>query len=354
MKPLDGLRVVDFSQFLAGPACSLRLADLGAEVIKIERPGVGDICRKLYVAKQKIGDESTIFLAINRNKKSIALDLKNEDDKAKIYELIKTADVVIQNFRPGVAERLGIDFKTLTLLNPKLVYGSVSGYSKQAGPWFSKPGQDLLAQSLSGLVWRNISNEKPAPMGLAIADLMAAYELTQGLLSLLVRRGVTGTGGEVEVSLLESLIGIQSSAITAELNEKLFHGGDLENIKGIYATADGFVSVGDCKLKRFIECFLLADKTTLSELTNVFNKRSTAQWIYELTHASILCESPNDWYQLRESEHYKKLGFEQTVVTKQGHKLHTTRCPIIVDGQPYYSTLGAPEIGEHNDLFWQE
>lgn len=352
-KPLSGIRIVDFSQFLAGPACSLRLADLGAEVIKVERPITGDICRQLYVAKQKVGNESTIFHAINRNKKSVAIDLKKPQDKQKILELIGTADVVIQNFRPGVAERLGIDFDTLKKLNNRLVYGSVSGYGKEAGPWFDKPGQDLLAQSLSGLVWRNISSAQPAPMGLAIADLTAAYELAQGILALLVRRGKTQEGGLVEVSLIESLIGIQASALTNELNPDVFTETPDENIRGIYATKDGYISVGNHTVADFAEKFQLPDTLTRHDLPDVFKTQDTQQWIYQLIHAEILAEEPNNWHQLRASDHYKKLAFEQVTQDKQQHKVYTTRCPISIDGEAYYSPIGAPAIGEHNHLFWE-
>lgn len=354
MKPLSGIRIVDFSQFLAGPACSLRLADLGAEVIKVERPVIGDICRQLYVAKQKVGNESTIFHAINRNKKSVAIDLKKPEDKEKILELIGSADVVIQNFRPGVAKRLGIDYQTLKELYPRIIYGSVSGYGKALGPWFDKPGQDLLAQSLSGLVWRNIASEQPTPMGLAIADLTAAYELTQGLLACLVRRGISGEGGLVEVSLLESLIGLQSTAITAELNPDTFKESGIENIMGIYKTQDGFISVGNHTLSSFVEKFQLSDDLILEQLANVFLEHTTEHWIYQLTHAEILAEPPNDWHQLRASEFYQNLNFEQVTSNRQGHQVYTTRCPILIDGQAFYSDLGAPEIGEHNSLFWSE
>lgn len=352
-KPLTGIRVVDFSQFLAGPACSLRLADLGAEVIKVERPIIGDICRKLYVAKQKVGDESTIFHAINRNKKSVSLNLKDQQDLEKAFELIKTADVVIQNFRPGVAKRLGIDYDNLKQINNKLVYGSVSGYGKMDGPWHGKPGQDLLAQSLSGLAWEN-SPTTPAPMGLAIGDLMAAYELTQGILSLLVRRGISGKGGLAEVSLIESLIGIQTASIIGELNPQLLQATEYENVSGIYETQDDFIAIGNTSLPKLIKALALSNDIVLDDLHNLFKQQGAQHWITHLSAGHIDAEILLDWHQLRASSHYQNLAFEQTVYNQQKLPLNTTRCPIKIDGNAYYSELGAPAIGEHNALFWKE
>src|ERR687885_2509409 len=134
MKPLEDYLVVDFSQFLSGPSAGLRLADMGARVIKIERSGVGDICRHLYVSDVRIEGESTIFHAINRNKQSYAADLKEEKDLQKVKQLIAKADVLIHNFRPGVMERLGLDYETVKGLNPQIVYAEVSGYGEE-GSW---------------------------------------------------------------------------------------------------------------------------------------------------------------------------------------------------------------------------
>ena len=147
--PLAGLLVVDMSQFLSGPYASLRLMDLGARVIKIERPDGGDLSRRLYFSDTEIGGDSTIFHAINRAKESLAIDLKNEADLAALKSLLANADVLIQNFRPGVIQRLGLDYEAVKAINPRLVYASISGYGDE-GPWVSRPGQDLLAQSRSG------------------------------------------------------------------------------------------------------------------------------------------------------------------------------------------------------------
>ncbi|HEU4901533.1 MAG TPA: CaiB/BaiF CoA-transferase family protein, partial [Flavisolibacter sp.] len=183
MNLLDDIVVIDFSQFLSGPSAGLRLADMGARVIKVERKGVGDICRELYVSDVMIGGESTIFHAINRNKESFAADLKNEEDLQVIKELLKSADVLLHNFRPGVMERLGLGYDTVKEINPSLVYAEISGYGTE-GPWKDLPGQDLLLQSVSGLAWLSNNNgHTPTPMGVAVADILAGAHVAQGILA---------------------------------------------------------------------------------------------------------------------------------------------------------------------------
>ena len=138
--PLEGLVVLDFSQFLAGPSCALRLADLGADVIKIERPQGGDASRQLRIAEQSFDGSSALFQTINRNKKSFAADLKDAQDLMRVKRLVRRADVMIHNFRPGVMERLGLGFETLAPINPKLIYAAVTGFGTQ-GPWRDRPGR---------------------------------------------------------------------------------------------------------------------------------------------------------------------------------------------------------------------
>jgi len=208
-RPLDGLVVLDFSQFLSGPLASLKLADLGARVIKVERPGTGDLCRHLYLSDTDIDGDNSLFHAINRNKESLTADLKNEADRAMLRDLIARADVMIQNFRPGVIERQGFGWEDVRAINPRIVYGSISGYGED-GPWAPLPGQDLLAQARSGLLWLTGSDgDPPMPMGLAVADMLAGNALALGLLAALVGRGLHGRGAHVQTSLLEAMIDFQ-------------------------------------------------------------------------------------------------------------------------------------------------
>jgi len=246
MKPLEGLLVLDFSQFLAGPAAAMRLADLGARVIKIERPHGGDICRQLYISNLGVEGDSTLFHSINRNKEGFSADLKKPEDLEKVCKLIAKADVLIENFRPGVMNKLGLGFAAVQPMNPSLIYGTVTGYGS-TGPWAGKPGQDLLAQSMSGLAWLSgNADQGPVPMGLAIADLTCSAHLVEG------RRGITGAGGRVEVNLLESILDLQFEVITTHLNDggrtperSAVNNGhaDLGAPYGIYATADGHLAL---------------------------------------------------------------------------------------------------------------
>jgi CoA:oxalate CoA-transferase len=179
LKLLEGVVVLDFSQYLAGPVSALRLADLGARVIKIERPGAGDGSRQLTLSNLRVDGESTVFQSMNRNKESYAADLKNPSDLTKVKQLIRKADIVIENFRPGAMQKLGLDYESVKQLNPGIIYGSVTGYGKE-GPWKNKPGQDLLVQSMSGLAWLNgDGGQPPVPFGLAAIDLHTSSMFVQ-------------------------------------------------------------------------------------------------------------------------------------------------------------------------------
>ena len=218
--PLSGLRVLDFAQFLAGPVAALRLADLGAEVIKIERPQGGDLCRSMVVNDQRLDGDSLVFHTFNRGKKSVTADLKRPEDLADVRRLIETADVMIHNFRPGVMERIGLGYDAVETLNPRLVYGAVSGYGAE-GPWKDKPGQDLLVQALSGIAWLNGNDgDGPVPTGFAMLDVATAGQLVQGILACLVRRGVSGRGGLVEVDLMSAAIDMTFEQFTCFLNDE--------------------------------------------------------------------------------------------------------------------------------------
>ncbi len=370
MKPLSGLLIVDFSQFLSGPSASLRMADMGARVIKIERTEGGDLCRRLYVSNLELDGDSTIFHTINRNKESFAANLRKPEDRDAVTELVKRADVIIQNFRPGVMERLGFDYDSVVRHNERVVYGEITGYGK-AGPWRDKPGQDLLAQCLSGLPWLNgDADQPPVPFGLAIADMLAGAHLVQGILACLVRRGIIGKGGHVEVSLLESVLDFQFEVLTTHLND----GGQpprrsavnnahayLGAPYGVYQTTDGYLALAMqpvVRLGELLSCPALLDYTDPKAL---FEKRdeikgilaahlrqnTTAHWLSILEPADIWCSDVFTWAHLLDHEAFQSLDFIQQVTRREGVTLRTTRCPIRIDGQMYKSPVGAPELGQH-------
>lgn len=370
--PLSGLTVLDFSLFLAGPVCCLRLADLGARVIKIERPDGGDLCRQLYISNLKLDDDSTLFHSINRNKQSFAANLKDPADLARVRKLIARADVMVCNFRPGVMQRLGLDYKAASLINPRLVYASISGYG-DAGPWKDKPGQDLLAQSLSGLLWLSgDAGDKgdglPVPMGLAAADMFAGHFLVQGILACLVRRGITGLGGLVETSLLEALLDFQFEVLTTHLNDggrlpaRSAHGNAhayLGAPYGVYRTSDGFLALAMNPLDKLAG---LLDLPQLAAVTRdqTFSCRdqikatlaqrlltqTTAHWLAILEPADVWCAPVLDWPSLLRHEAFRVLGMTQQVTRSTGSAFQALRCPVRIDGQPLYAPKGSPSIGE--------
>lgn len=221
-RPLTGVQVHDFSQYLSGPVCAMRLAGMGAKVIKvikIERTHHGDQCRKLAVAEQWAGDDSLLFLFINRGKHSVEADLKNAADLDKIRDLITTADAMIHNIRPGVMERIGLGYDDVKALNPRIVCGVVSGYGN-TGPWRDLPGQDLLAQSPSGMLWLTGSfDNAPMPFGLSVTDITAGAHLAQGILAALLKQPRTGQGSLVEVSLLAAAMDLQFEPFSSYLND---------------------------------------------------------------------------------------------------------------------------------------
>ncbi|HWK50699.1 MAG TPA: CoA transferase, partial [Steroidobacter sp.] len=205
--PLAGIRVLDITQVMAGPFCCMLLGDMGADVIKIEPPKLGDSTRHSMGFRLK-GEDSPGFLALNRNKRSIALDLKNPADRDVLYALVKTADVLVENARPGVAARLGMDYEALSKLNPRLVYASISGFG-QTGPWAQRPGFDLIAQAMSGaLSATGLPDHEPVKNGIPVADLGAGLFATYGILSALLGREKSGRGQFIDASLLEAALGL--------------------------------------------------------------------------------------------------------------------------------------------------
>lgn len=376
--PLSGLVVVDMSQFLSGPYCSLRLMDLGARVIKIERPDGGDLSRRLYLSDTEIGGDSTIFHAINRSKESFAVDLKNEDDLCALRALLAKADVMIQNFRPGVIERLGLDYAAVKEINPRIVYASISGYGEE-GPWVKRPGQDLLAQSRSGVMWLNGDEAQgPVPFGLAIGDMLAGAAACQGILAALVRRGVTGKGGLVETSLLEALVDLQFEVLTTHLNDgrRLPKRSNFRSAHaylsapyGVYAASDGYLAIAMTPIPK------LADLLSLDELApyrddasswftardgikEIIGRRIATktidEWLAVLEPADIWCARVLNWNELLESDGFKVLDMLQSVTREDDVAITTTRSPLRVNGVRPKFDRAAPRIGEHSAAIREE
>ena len=376
-KPLQALLVLDFSQFLSGSLATLRLADMGARVIKIERPGTGDLGRTLYLSDTDVLGENTLFHAINRNKESYAADLKNPADLRKLRQLIARADVMVQNFRPGVMERLGLGYDSVASINSRLVYGIVSGYGN-AEAWRDRPGQDLLAQARSGIMWLSGNDgDPPTPMALAIADMLAGHNLCEGVLACLVRRGVTGRGGLVETSLIEALLDFQFEVLTTHLNDggrppkrSAFRNAHayLAAPYGVYDTKDGYLALAMTDLPTL---GMLLDLPVLQETSNAadsFRRRdeikqiiagclkehTTEHWLEILNDADIWCAEVLDWAKLRASEAFRQLAMVQTLTDGHGIEILTTRLPIRLDGAFLTNEGLAPKVGQHTDSIQKE
>lgn len=373
--PLQGLIVLEFSQYLSGPSAGLRLADLGARVIKIEKPGSGDPNRKLAIKNLWIGEDALNFHAINRNKESFTADLKKSEDLAWVKKLIQRADVITHNFRPGVMEKIGLSYKDAEVINPKIVYAEISGYGTK-GPWKSKPGQDLLLQSLSGLTYTTGNDaDGPMPFGLSIVDGICGMHTVQGILAALIRRQKTGKGAYVQLSLLESAIHLQFELFTTHFHSNqpirrsaVNNGNPLLGAPyGIYKTADGYIALAMMNV-RHLQQVLNAESLSAYDQSDVFARRdeiksiistyleeqNTAYWLDRLKAAGLWASEVNDWNTLRNTELYKSLQMENTIKISDKVSYVTTRCPIRLNGNRIFCDKPAPLVGQHTEKIKRE
>lgn len=354
--PLEGILVVDFSQFLAGPYASLRLLDMGARVIKVENVDGGDLCRYHYLSDTRIGDDSTLFHAINRGKESVALDLKSLEGLAVACQLVAQADVVIQNFRPGVIERLGLGYDAVRAINPDVIYGSVSGYGA-GGDWAHLPGQDLLAQARSGIMWLSgNAADGPVPIGLPIADISTGANLAMGLLGALFRHARTGAGALVETSLLESLADMQFELLTTFLNngqrppQRLASAsahGYLGAPYGVYKTAQGHLALAmsplaDLAVALHLNALLafldqpdagFRHREAIHDLISEhLRTRPAEEWEADLGAKGIWCARILTWPELIESTAFRTLDMVKSLPLHET-EAHFIRAPFRFDGQ---------------------
>jgi CoA:oxalate CoA-transferase len=367
--PLKGLIVLEFSQYLSGPSAGLRLADLGARVIKIERPQKGDAGRKLAIKNLWVDDNSLLFHTINRNKESFTADLKNAADLEVLKKIIAKADVLIHNFRPGVMEKTGLGYDTVKELNPKIIYAVISGYGKE-GPWKNKPGQDLLLQSMTGLAFTTGNGTNgPVPFGISIADILCGSQLVQGILGALIRRQKKSIGALIEISLQESLLDFQFELLTTYFagnqqpqRSKVNNGHSLLGAPyGIYQTADGYLALAMMDINALgtaIGCKALdgfSQEQTFSQ-RDVIKKiladhiiiQKTKDCITLLQQEGLWAMEVLDWEQMMQQEAYQVLEMEQVIHTGK-NTITTTRCPIRINGKRLYIDKAAPQLGEHTE-----
>ena len=307
--PLSGIRVIDFTQVMMGPVATQVLGDYGADVIKVERPPTGDLSRT-SIPDDPAGLVGPVYCSLNRNKRSVVLDLRNAEQRDALMELIRGADVVVNNFRAGVMERMGLGYEALQKINPRLIYAVGTGYGL-TGPYAHKGGQDVLAQAMSGVMMRRSRESDPLSVyATTFADYSAGMHLVQGVLLALLQRQKTGRGQMFSVSLLDSMIAAQ----TQEAATHLMRGQDLNwgamPLSGVFETSDGaLVLVGAFKQDpvkdigtalgiagleddpRFTTHALrVASKTALQAIFMArFKTNTTAYWLAKLEEQDLLC-----------------------------------------------------------------
>ena len=373
--PLDGLTVLEFCQYLSGPSAGLRLADLGARVIKIERPGSGDACRQLAIKNLWADDgNSLLFHTINRNKESFAANLKDPSDLALVKNLIEKADVVTHNFRPGIMEKTGLGYESVKAMNPKIIYAEISGYGSE-GPWKDLPGQDLLLQSISGLTYTTGNEDDlPTPFGIAVADIICGAHLVQGILAALIRRQKKGIGAKIEISLLASLLDFQFELFTTYFasgkrpqRSKINNAHTLLSAPyGMYKTADGHIAIAMVELKKLAEglaCrqlikFNQEDAFTKRDEIKVLiadhvKEKTSLYWLESLHSFGIWAMPVMTWKEMRAHPAYQSLLMEQKILAGD-QALITTRCPIRYDGKRLYNDKAAPVLGADNEKIMEE
>jgi len=377
-RPLSGVRVLELAHLVAGPACGLYLADMGADVIKVEDPRGGDASRIVYTAKY--GGESAVFATVNRNKRSVAIDLATDEGRALFLRLAERADVVIEGYRGGVAERLGIDYDRLVTVNPRLVYCSVSAFGP-TGPWSEKPGVDMLVQAMSGLMATTGDPDGgPVLCGAPVIDTMGALIAGQAIVTALLHRERGGRGQRIDVSLL----GAGLFALTARLPVFLATGEEparagsahayLAPFQAYRASAGGwiYVAVWTERLWRpFCEAIehpaLIADERFLTNqercrnreplnaiLVPLFGKRTVGEWMAILEAAGVLCAPVNRYTDLLKDPQVAASG----MLVEQEHprtgRFTTLATPARFGGTPATIRLAPPALGEHTDAVLRE
>ncbi|HTS73710.1 MAG TPA: CoA transferase [Gaiellaceae bacterium] len=310
MLPAAGIRVLDLSRVLAGPYCTMLLSDLGADVVKVERPGEGDETRAW--GPPTVGGESAYFVAVNRGKRSVALDLARAEGQEVAQRLARSADVVVENFRPGTAERLGVGYEELARESPGLVYCSITGFSSERGS-LGRPGYDFVVQAESGLMAITGEPEgEPMKVGVAVVDVLAAYAAATAIMAALLARGQTGRGERIEISLLDTalsaLVNVAESALLTGVEPSRLGNAHPSIVPyQTFAAADGTVAVGsanDGLYQRLCGAIerpdLAADERfqtnpgrvehrdeLVAELTKVFAGRTADEWIGRLDAAGV-------------------------------------------------------------------
>jgi crotonobetainyl-CoA:carnitine CoA-transferase CaiB-like acyl-CoA transferase len=367
--PLKGLIVADFSQLAQGPWATQMLGDMGAEIIKIEPPK-GDWMRHYSYGNLYPEGESISFISFNRNKKSIALDLKSDEGKRIARDIILKADILLENFRPGVMERLGLGYDDFKVVHPTLVYCSSSGYGS-SGPYLKRPGQDLLAQSISGGPALNgKKGDIPVVTAVGQADLLTSLFIVQSVLAAIYSRSISGKGQKIEANLLNSIVGFHVQEVTAFLHK----GENPERSEsgipnpwigapyGLYDTSNGYIAIGMSSVRKVANVIgldkydsekyesnnIIEDRDKIRwDFNDIFKTKTTDEWIEKLLTEDVWCSQVNTFAEMVEDPqimHNKMiLEYEHPTVGK----VRTTGFPVSFSETPQKIYKPAPLLNQH-------
>ncbi|WP_454817760.1 CaiB/BaiF CoA transferase family protein [Labrys neptuniae] len=370
-KALDHITILDLSHLLQGPFATQLLADMGANVIKVERPGQGDLFRTLTFNNRWVGGtESPNYLAWNRNKRSIALDLKSADAKTVLYKLAETADVVVQNFRPGVLARLGFGYEDFRKINPRIIYCSGSGYG-ESGPYLSRPGQDMLLQGLTGIAAATGRGDgPPVPVGSGFSDQVGAMNMVYGILTALLWRERSGKGQEIKVNLMSAMLAHQGQEMLMAMNfgqdfqrprSGIGHPG-MDAPFGVYPTSDGWITIamspyrrlvdvlGDASLLDYDDPKLLFEKRDeiWEKLAALTKLRTTAELMEAMLAVDIWCGEVKTHLQVTDDPQVHHLGALSHYDHPTAGRVKVVAPAVSMSETPATIERHAPLVGEHS------
>jgi crotonobetainyl-CoA:carnitine CoA-transferase CaiB-like acyl-CoA transferase len=367
---LDGVRVLDFTQMMMGPWATQFLGDLGADVIKIERPVTGEWERGLRAMGELLDGQSPFFLAMNRNKKSLTLNLKDPRAQDAVKRLAAGADLVVENFRPGVMDRLGLGYDDLHAINPSIVYVTGSGFGPD-GPYVDRPGQDLLIQSMSGLAaYGGRRDDPPTPAGSSIVDASTALLLAFSAMVGLFHRERTGEGQRIDVNLFNTAIALQCQELAAFLNlpdrwersEAGIGGAWLSAPFGIYRTADRPIAIAMASLAVLAELLELPalvgydDERAYRERDDVYRliqgrllERDADAWLELLATRDVWCAPVNSFEDIVDDPQVRHNELLTTVERPNGEPMRVVGMPVRFSETPGSVRSGPPAVGQHTD-----
>lgn len=371
--PLDGIRILDFTQVMLGPCATQMLGDFGADVIKVERPNSGDLSRSFFGERSEVAMNNAVYSSLNRNKRSIEIDTKTDAGKQMVYDLVRQSDVVVNNFRAGVMDRLGFGFEQLKAINPKIIFASGTGFGS-VGPYAHKGGQDVLAQAMSGVMEKTADPSVPRSIyPTTLCDYSAGMHLVQGILAALLGRAKSGVGQRVDVSLYDSMIAMQMQEAAQWSKHKEVLNWAAMPLTGVFETTDGaIVMVGAFKANPLQDiCNALEIEDISAQYPDLAAQRKNKPFLQDLFGKTISTNTTEYWLQRLEEQDLlcapvrslgEALDDPQTEInnmlvnmdhpilgdlTVVGSPVHLSSAPVVVRHTP-------PRLGEHTDQIIEE